>query len=250
MYFIGKNNSPPPPNVTTATIDAAFSHFVDDMFDVLKRGDFDKVQRKCLENINVIGGIKLSTKVEERIDDSKNLSGLFKVLCRCRSHWNWMNIRMLEKLAGNSLEANQLIENYKNKVFSRKVKDVMSDICNLEVPTDGYTEVMEKWNKDFNDLTVTDIVERWGDIEKRFNVEETMLLKSIEEGCVEICWLLPDHLSKDTVTLVTNSQHQLGTDNQEKVFSEMLYLKIGDVIIKDDVMSKLCLKCSVNVYHK
>ena len=246
MYFIGKNNSPPPPNVTTATIDAAFSHFVDDMFDVLKRGDFDKVQRKCLENINVIGGIELSPKVEEKIDDSKNLSGLFKVLCRCRSHWNWMNIRMLEKLAGNSLEAKQLIENYKNKVFSRKVKDVMSDISNLEVPKDGYTEVKEKWKKDFNDLTVTDIVERWGDIEKRFNVEkETMLLKSIKEGCVEICWLLPDHLTEDTVSMVTNSQHQLGTDNQEKVFSEMLYLKIGDVIIKSDVMSKLCFKCNV-----
>ena len=246
MCFIGKNNSPPPPNVTTATIDAAFSHFVDDMFDVLKQGDFDKVQRKCLENINVIGGIKLSPTVEEKIDDSKNLSGLFKVLCRCRSHWNWMNIRMLEKLAGNSLEAKQLIENYKNKVFSRKVKDVMSDISNLEVPKDGYTEVKEKWKKDFNDLTVTDIVERWGDIEKRFNVEkETMLLKSIKEGCVEICWLLPDHLTEDTVSMVTNSQHQLGTDNQEKVFSEMLYLKIGDVIIKSDVMSKLCFKCNV-----
>ena len=217
------------------------------MFDVLSQGDFDKVQRKCLENVNVIGGIELSTKVEDKIEDSKNLSGLFKVLCRCRPHWNWMNIRVLEKLAGNSLEAKQLIENYKNKVFSRKVKDVMLEISNLGVPSDGYTEVKEKWNKDFNDLTVTDIVERWSDIEKKFNVEETMLLKNISQGCVEICWLLPNHLSEDVISLATNSHHQLGTDTQEELFPEMLYFKIGDVTIKDNVISKLCFKCNVNV---
>ena len=215
------------------------------MFDVLNQGNFDRVQTKCLQNLNVIGGISLSVDVEDKIDNSKNLSGLFRVLCRCRSHWNWMNVRMLEKLAGNSLEAKQVIQNYKNKVFSRKVKDVMSEISNIEIPKDGYTKVKEKWNKDFNELTVTDVVKRWNDIEKKLNVEENMLLESINEGCVEVCWLLPDHLSADTISLAKDTQYQLDTSTQEQLFPEMLYLKIGDAIIKDDIMSKF--KCIVNV---
>ena len=235
---------------TTDTIDAAFSHFVDDMLDVLSEENFDRVQTKCLQNLNIIGGISLPIEVEDKIDNSKNVSGLCRVLCRCRSHWNWMNIRMLEKLAGNSLEAKQLIENYKNKVFSRKIKDVMSDISNLEMPTAGYTKVKEKWNKDFNDLTVTDIVERWDDIEKKLNVKQTMLLESINEGCVEICWLLPDHLIQDAITLATSSQHQLSTGTQEELFPEMLYLEIGDAVIKDDIISKLCLKYNVKCVIK
>ena len=246
MHFIGEDCSMFQASITTDSIDATFSQFVDDMFDVLNQEDFGKVQTKCLQNINVIGGISLSMNVENKIDDSKNLAGLFKVLCRCRSHWNWMNVRMFEKLAGNSSKAKQLIENYKNKVFSRKVKDIMSEISFLDILTDGYTEVKEKWNKEFNDLKIIDIVERWSDVEKKFNVEETMLLKSINRGCVEICWLLPDHLVEDVVSLATNSQHHLGSDTWEELFLEMLYLKIGDTIIKDNVISKLYFKSNVN----
>ena len=92
MHFIGEDYSSSQANITTDSIDAAFSHFVDDMFDVLNQEDFGKVQRKCLENVNVIGGIKLSRNVKNRIHNSKNLSGLFIVLCNRKSHWNWMNI--------------------------------------------------------------------------------------------------------------------------------------------------------------
>ena len=155
-----------------------------------------------------------------------------------------MNIRILEKLVGNSRGAKDLIEVYKNDILSRKVEDVISDISNIPIPQDGFTEVKEKWKKDFNELTVKDIVRRWNDIEKKFNVNEEMLLKGITKGCVEVCWLLPDHLCEDAISLAMNTQHQLDTSTQEQLFPEMLYLKIGDVIIKDD-MSKF--KCIVNV---
>ena len=81
-----------------------------------------------------------------------------------------MNIRIIEKMAGNSKQAKQLIEEYKTKVFSAKVKDVISDICDLEIPTDTYTEVKEKWDKDFDELLIKDIVNRWKQIEKKLNV--------------------------------------------------------------------------------
>ena len=214
------------------------------MFDILSKENFDKVQRKPLENLNVPGGIPLTEDIEDKIDKSENLSALFKVLSRrCRPYWNWMNIRMLEKIAGNSLAAKQTIEKYKKKIYSRKVEDLMSEISDLEIPTNGYTEVKEKWNKDFNDLTIKDVVKRWNEIEKKFNVEEKMLLKSINKGCVEVCWLLPNHLVEQVSCSVTNNQQDRHDDDQgagtQELFPEVLYLKIGDLVIKDDITSKL-----------
>ena len=81
------------------------------------------------------------------------------------------------KASCNSSEAKKLIKNYKNQIFSRKVKDVISDISNLEIHTDGYTEVKEKWNKDFNDLTVADVVKRWDDIEKKVKCRRNHAIK-------------------------------------------------------------------------
>ena len=222
------------------TIDAAFSSFVDDMFDVLSKEDFNQVCRKCLENNNLIGGIKVSPDVENRIEKSENLSELFKVLCRCKQYWNWMNIRILEKMAGNSTAAKKLIEKYKNKVFSKKVKDVISEIPDLKVPTDKYTKVEEKWNKDFDDLTIRDVVSRWIEIEKKFQVEETMLFESIIGGCVKVCWLLRNDLVKHAIYSATNRKP--GSNDQsysQNLFPEVLFLKIGDVVIIDDSTSKL-----------
>ena len=214
------------------------------MFDILEKEKFDKIKRKSLENLNVAGGISVAEDIEDKVDESENLSELFNTLSRrCRPYWNWMNIRMLERMAGNSSAAKQTIEKYKKNIYSRKVKDVMSEISNLEIPTNGYTEVKEKWNKDFDDLTIKDVVKRWSELERRFNVEGTMLLKSIIEGCVEVCWLLPNDLVKQASCSVTgNRQHRCGDDDQsgtgQDLFPEVLYLKIGDLVIKDDI-SKL-----------
>ena len=70
------------------------------MFDILSKENFDKVKRKPLQN-PVVGGISVREDIEDKIDKSENLSGLFNVLSRhCKPYWNWiiwMNIRMLEK---------------------------------------------------------------------------------------------------------------------------------------------------------
>ena len=242
---------------SSESIEAAFATFVDEMFDVLDQQNFVKVRRKCLENVNIKGGLQLSKDDEQEILDTENVGELFTVMCcRLRPYWNWMNIRILEKMAGNCTPAKQLIEKYKKDVCSRKVKDVISEISNLEIPTD-YTEVKEKYKKDFNDLLIGDIVKRWGEIEKKLDVEETMLLKSITAGCVEICWLLPNHLvdhaihsatighqvsqsatqeqiKDDYQSLTPESAKDYGQSPTQKLFTEVFYLKIGEVVIKDD----------------
>ena len=157
-----------------------------------------------------------------------------------------MNIRLLEIVAGNSSKAQQTIKRYKDNIYSRKVKDVMSEISELEMPLNGYTVIKEKWGKHFNDLIVRDIIDRWNKLEKIFNVEEKMLLRSVTSGCVKICWLLPNHLVKQATCSATKfygnkddgSDDQSSTHTQE-LFPEPIYLIIGDNIIKDDSTSKL-----------
>lgn len=202
------------------------------------------MRRKCLENLSVVGGISLSTEIVNEIAKTKDLYDLFDVLCRCRPYWNWMNIRVLEKMAGNSKEANELIDHYKEEVFSRKVRDVMSEISNLEVPTDKHTEVKEKWNKEFDDLLLRDILKRWNEIEKLLEAEGKMLFKNITSGCVEICWLLPDNLVEHAIYFATFHCHQPvehkghSANTYQEFFSGSLFLKIGVVIIKDSITSK------------
>ena len=137
---------------------------------------------------------------------------------------------MLEKIAGNSSAAKQTIEKYKKYIFSRKVKDIVSENSIVEISTYLYTEVKEKWSKDFDDLTFEDIIKRWNELEKILNAEEKMLLKSINEGCVEITWLIPNDLVEQVSISLTNNQQsrhddddQSGTGTQE-LFPDMLYV--------------------------
>lgn len=199
----------------------------------------------CLQNINVIS---LSESALSEIKNANDFDELFHALSCCRPYWNWINIQMLEKMAADCSAAVQLINQYKLEVFSRKVEDVISEIPSLEMPADKYTEVKAIWNKAFNDLTVKDIVKQWDEIEKLFNVEETMLLKGIIDGCVEVCWLLPSHLVEQAIGSAKNNS-QLGEhDDQsgigtQELIPEVLYFKIGDTVIKDDIMSKLIVNC-------
>ena len=214
------------------------------MFDVLTKEDFARVQRRCLQNLDLFGGISRSMDVKNKISESENLRGLFEVfLSHCKQYWNWMNIQILEKMAGNSKPAKQLIKEYRHKVYSRKIKDAVSEIPNLEIPENGYTEVKQKWKKDINDVTVKDVIEIGYEIEKKFNLKETILLKSITEGCVEICWLLPNHLVEHTIYSVTSNQPSRPDDDDpgstQQLFPGML---IGDNVMKDDFISELSTK--------
>ena len=233
-------------------MESTFATYSDKICDKLKKGsDFIQARRRCIQNVNVTATISLSKDTINEIRNAKDFDELFDILC-CTPYWNWMNIRMLERMAADCSAAKQVINQYKNEVFSRKVKDVISEIPTLKIPADKYTEVKGKWNKDFDNLTIKDIVGQWSEIEKMFKVEETMLLKSITEGCVEICWVLPNDLVEFAIDSATINQpvkhedhssnqppvnHQSGSSTQE-LFSEALFLKIGDVIIKDDVISK------------
>ena len=216
------------------TVDATFSNYVDKIFDLLKEEDFNKIRRRCLENLNVPGGISIPTETIDKICVANDLYRLFDVMClNCKPYWNWMNIRILEKMVGVSKNAEKLIDQYKNEVFSRKVKDLMLEISNLEVPKDKFTKIKDKWGKDFDHLTIKDVVVRWTKIEEMLEAEGAMLFETITSGCVEICWLIPNNLVEHAIHLTTTNQ---STTDYHEFYSETLSLKLGEIIITDTIM--------------
>ena len=220
------------------------------MFDALEKEDFKKIRRRCLENLNVACGMSLSQDVKDDISKAQDLDDLFEATCSSR---NWMNIRVIEKMAGKCEKAKKLIGEYKDNVYSRKVKEVVSEIPDLEVPADKFTEVKEKWDMEFDDLKIKDLVKRWNEIEKILEAEGSMLFNKITVGCVNICWLIPNDLVEHAVHLATKSlpvkhddHDQSATENQE-FYSKSLSLEIGDkVIIEDTITSKSLLRYNVN----
>ena len=194
-----------------------------------------------MQNINVAGVISLSENTVSEIKIAKNFDDLFDILCdTCRPYWNWMNIRMLEKMVGDDcLAAKQFICQYKSEVYSRKLKDVLSVIPDLKIPTDKYTKVKIKYDKDFNDVTIKDIVKQWNEIEKIFKVENAMLLENITEGCVEICWLLPNGLVEHAISSAAKNQQPVKCGIKsatQQLLPKVLYLKIGEVVMKDYII--------------
>ena len=89
--------------------------------------------------------------------------------------------------------------------------------------------------KDFNDVTIGDIVKKWNEIEERFKVKESMLLESIAKGCVEICLLLPNGLVEHAISSANKNQPAKRGDQLaiEELFPDVLYLKFGGVVMKD-----------------
>ena len=169
-------------------VDECFSRFTAAMFEILSKAKFTSLRRACLENSNRLGGLALSKELKSSIAAAQSLDHLFDILCDS-PYWNWMNIKMLTKMAQASLldAATKLIQQYKDEVYSRKLIDVLPQLPNLNISDTDYTKAKEKWNKDLNDVTVNDLVNHWSEVEKIFNVEEpTMLLDKVINGSIEI----------------------------------------------------------------
>ena len=179
-------------------VDECFHCFTAAMFLILSGVDFTLLRGACLENVNILGGVTLPEDLKNNIKATMDLSKLFDVL-RESPYWNWMNIKMLTKMASASLlpAASKLIKQYQKEIFSKRLKDILRQIPKFDVPETYYTKVKQKWDKELNDVTVNDFVKHWSDVEKIFDVKEpTVLLDRVTADCIEIYWMIPIELVK------------------------------------------------------
>ena len=170
---------------------------------------------------------QLPSDFVDKIDATSNLKELLELLNKS-PHCNWMNIRMLEKMAAASKqsEAKTLITTYKNIILSKKINDILQELPDLEISDDYYTKVKDRWNKDLEDITVNDIVSRWCKLQKIFDVDDlAILLENILKGSTIFHWLIP-------VCLITQVKYSV-LRNWYNI-EDISYLCIGDHVIKDD----------------
>ena len=170
---------------------------------------------------------QLPSDFVDKIDATSNLKELLELLNKS-PHCNWMNIRMLEKMAAASKqsEAKTLITTYKNIILSKKINDILQELPDLEISDDYYTKVKDRWNKDLEDITVNDIVNRWCKLQKIFDVDDlAILLENILKGSTIFHWLIP-------VCLITQVKYSV-LRNWYNI-EDISYLCIGDHVIKDD----------------
>jgi len=215
---------------TDDRVDDMFLELVPAVGDILKASgcEFSILRSACVKaDTPIIEANKLPPEFIDRVNATKNMNELLPLLIEC-PYCSWINIRMLEKMAASSRqkEAKNLIANYKEKIFSKKVSDVIREFPGLKIPDDYYTKVKNKWKKDFKDITVKDFAHHWANLQRIFGVKDLeLLLENVIQGSVEIVWLIPVELT---------SHARLSAFKNWCDLEDVSYLSIGDHVIKND----------------
>ena len=152
--------------------------------------NFNAVRRSCL------GGANLVAEISKNIMLSNNPNELFDYLATNTPYWSWVDIRLLEAMvtASEIQAAVNLIENYKEVIYGKKLKDVLPDILNKELKEVYYTRIVSKIKMNADEITVAVL------LKYRLQLEEvimdikkgTLVLSNVKKGCIEVYWYIPN----------------------------------------------------------
>ena len=207
-------------------IDQIFTALVSELRNILSEDKFPQVRRGCVTNNKTLRAKKYPDDFIKEMNATTTLDDLFDVVKKS-PYCNWMNIHLLEGMAVASLQSNarQLVKQYKEVVSGKKLKDIFEQLPEIEVSEDYYSKAKEKWHKDFDDVTVKDVIGHWNKLEKIFDVEDpSLLLDRVIGGCVEFHWLIPSELVCHARYSAFKNWYQL---------SDILCLDICDHVLKD-----------------
>ena len=161
---------------------------------LFKKADFGDLRRACIAQVNNPDGAELTPNLVEKISVTQNIDDLFDLLVRS-PYWSWIVIRILEMMVAASgiLLADELLENYKAVVFSKKLIELLPNVFGKDLPEEFCTKVVSKIQKDPKTMTVADLLGLQSKLEiDIMNIKKgTCILEHLEKGCVEIHWYIP-----------------------------------------------------------
>ena len=176
------------------SIRAAFIHLTSNISKLLQNGDFYAIRRSCIEQIHTPSGAQLSPDMVKDIKTAKNLNVLLDTLADS-PYWSWIDLRLLEAMvvASGSSAANNLLTSYQSSVFSMKLVEVLPSVPSVKVKDEYYSKIVSKIEKNIEEITVSDLLEFRSQLETVIMDIKTgtCALAHIEEGCIEIQWLIP-----------------------------------------------------------
>lgn len=155
------------------------------------QADFNTVRRACLS-----GTVHVITKISEVIMSSNNFDELFDNLTTKTPYWSWIDIRLLEAMvtASGIQVAVKLIDNYKEVVYGKKLKDVLPNILNKKLKEDYFTTIVSKVDMNPDRITVAVLLTYRLDLEEVImDINKgTLVLENVKKGCMEVHWYIPN----------------------------------------------------------
>ena len=189
----------------------------------LKSSNYGDLRRACIAQQNNPGGAKLSKPLVDEILTTKNIDDLFDLLV-CTPYWSWIDIRIMEMIvaAAQNSQAQQLLDNYKGAVFSKRLIDLLPNVPSKEVKEKYYDKVVTKIQKDHTEITVADLLEFQSELEVVImDINEgKCILDHLKDGCIEVHWYIP-------INCVDRAYHTARAKRYQFSSLKLQYLKIG-----------------------
>lgn len=156
---------------------------------VVEKADFSKIAKAFKDEGPLSHGVP--KHIEEKILQAKDCVSFINALKP--AHCNWLNVSILKEVAEGDSEATQLISQFIETIYPRKVKEVMWHISQFSM--DNYTEVKETWNKDLDDLIIEDLFNHQERLASLLQIQQhSLTLQKVEPG-IEIHWMIPTRLA-------------------------------------------------------
>ena len=172
------------------------------------------MRRAILQQRRTPRGVQFPDDLHQSIKAARELDTLLDILADS-DYWSWVDLRLLDALIVSSgiQEAKLLIQKYKDAIFPKKLSEILDKLPlpqQKEHKAAYTTRVGTKIQKEPDDVTV-------GDLSYYCNILETVImdinngscvLEHLDNGCLEIHWLIPTHCRFHAYKSALNNRHK------------------------------------------
>ena len=176
------------------TVGGAFIALQTKMKALLRTANCGDLRNACIAQMHSPGGAELSQELIDKISTTESSDKLFDLLVSS-PYWSWLDIRIMEAMveASDSSQAQELLDNYKAVVFSKRVVDLLPNVPSKKLKEEFYAEVITKIEKGPIELTVADLLRFQSQLEGVILAikKGSCILDHLRKGCIEAHWYIP-----------------------------------------------------------
>ena len=198
-------------DISDCNIDVAFTRVSCKLLALLEaKITVEMIKIACFTNANTEMGIGYPDELRKKIEAAKSVKEFFNIMVQYSSHWSWINIQVMEKIASLNDQAIKLVDLYKKAMYGKRLVDILSELKDFKADENFYSVVKEKWNKPLNEITFKDLQDHKSCVGKIFGIDKSaFVLLKITTGCVENHWLIPRTLLSHAYSAFKNNQDKL-----------------------------------------
>jgi len=105
-------------DITSCSIDTAFTRVCGKLLDWLEgKITVNRIRVACFANANTELGIGYPENLMQQMVAAKSVTELFEILVLHPTHWSWLNVQVMEKVASVDDQTVKLVNYYKKNNF-------------------------------------------------------------------------------------------------------------------------------------